>query len=182
MEPEQYQTFNNIMASVESNRKNIDQFMIKDMINRIRFLMRRDELSKEDLSELLYLLTATELKMTRFSLVDRRILGKFFVWLRDFVSLTGEYYDFIADERKNFGLTGSENSNGIIQETTPQFRQEIEKLLERAMHGCLSGTKFLSDVYLFIERSGLSVEGWAFNKMAEKGVALRTTEETKLKK
>ena len=172
MEPEQYQTFNNIMNGVESNEKNIDQFMIKDLINRIKFLMRKDELSKEDLSELLYLLTATELKMTRLSLRDRYILGKFFVWLRDFVSLTDEYYDFIDEERKNLGLDYNTTHARIDSET-----EDIEKLLERAMHSCLSGTKFMSDIYLFILRSGLSIEGWAFNKMAEKGVTLRTAED-----
>jgi len=124
-----------------------DKLLGKDVSARIQELIKKD-LTRDELLELLYLLTADELKLTNLSEYDRYLLGKFFTWIRDFVKL-GE---FIFDLEIQIAKSGNK-----------ELQTQISEIRRMVLHNI----KFSVDIYLYLMRSTLGVKAFAFESFTK---------------
>lgn len=121
----------------------IDKILSKDDSNAIRKIIRKDELTRDDMLELLYLLSGTETKLLNLTEWDRHIMLKFLVWIREFVKLSEQIFDYENDLKK--------------KETYKSVRtQQLFKNIKRTMS---HDVKFLVDLYLALVRTTLSLGG-----------------------
>lgn len=123
-----------------------DKLLGKDIGRRLQQLIKKD-LTRDDLLELLYLLTSDELKLANLSEYDRYILGKYFTWVRDLVKLGEFYYDLL--------------------ETDDIKDKKVKEVLRTTKDMVLHNIKFSVDIYLYLLRSTLGVEAFAFDSMSK---------------
>lgn len=119
----------------------IDKVLAKEDVNRGRELVKKNNLTRSDLLELLYLLASTESKLLNLGEWDRYILLKFFVWIREFIKIAEliyDYKDYLAE--KKFKL--SDRANKMLENNV--------KLIEH-------NAKFLIDLYFNISRTTISL-------------------------
>jgi len=123
-----------------------DKLLGKDISRRIQLLIKKD-LTRKDLLELLYLLTSDELKLANLDSYDRYILGKYFTWVRDLVKLGEFLYDYI--------------------DTLENADSETKEALEDIKNMILHDIKFSVDIYLYLMRSTLGVDAFAFDSLSK---------------
>lgn len=128
----------------------IDKLLSKEDILRLKDLVKKNELSREEILELLYMLTSTESKLVNYSLWDRYVILKYFVWIRDFIKVAEEFYDY-----KEHLEELNKKDKQKLTETTNQLLNQTRKLIEH-------NTKFLVDLYLNIARTTLSIGATGF--------------------
>jgi len=151
----------------------LDKILAKDDVQAIRELIRKPKLSRSELLELLYLISATESKLVNYSAWDRYVILKFFVWIREFVKIAELLYDYQDDlkEKENIcircsGYIKNEKKYKIkclcekpvmyiLTERTRKLLDNNERLIEH-------NAKFLIDLYLNIARTTLSLGGTGF--------------------
>ena len=143
------QYLNKYVFSKQSEKTWIDKVLDRQDVERVRELMRKEDLSRDELLELLYLLAGAELKLVNFGEWDRYLLGKYFAWIRDFVSVAEGIYDFISDLEKE------------------DLDDETRKAAENVKKYILHAVKFNVDVYFYLERSTLSLGGAAFDTLTK---------------
>ena len=127
----------------------VDKTLAKDEVNEIKELMMKPSLNREDLLKLLYLLAGNEVKLLNFGEYDRYLLGKFFAWVRDFVSCSEILFDY------------KDRVDGGKVKISPLAKQALlnsEKML-------LHDIKFVIDVYCYLGRSTLSLGAAAFDTL-----------------
>lgn len=124
----------------------IDKLLARTDIEAIRDIVKKPILAREDILELLYLLTSAESKLHNFSEWDRHVVLKFFVWIREFVKMLEILYDY-EDMLKVKKIKLSENG---------------KQLLDNARMKLQHNAKFLVDLYLNICRTSQSVGGTGF--------------------
>lgn len=141
------------MFSHQTEKSYIDKITSKDEVVRLRELIRKTELSREDIGEIFNILVGAESKLVNYSENDRYIILKYHVWIREFVKLA----DGIAGN--NLDLL-EKDKNGTIK-LSPTHRA----LLNRNNQVIQGAVKQLIEVYLNIARTSLSVRGAAFDKL-----------------
>lgn len=122
----------------------IDKILAKEDVSRIKELMRKPKLKREDVLELLYLASGNETKLLNYGEWDRYIQLKFFVWVREFIKITELLYDYQEklQEKEKKGLKLSNRTKTLIKNN--------ELLIQH-------NAKFLIDLYFNIGRSTLSL-------------------------
>jgi hypothetical protein len=130
-------------------RSTMDKVTAKDEVASLRALMKKKRWEKDDLFEASYLLTANEAKLWYLDEWERYIVGKFFVWLREFLSIeqTIISYQDSLDENKT--------------EISPEAKQSLEQ--SRMLMENINKTGI--DCYLYVARTSLSVNGRAFETL-----------------
>lgn len=126
----------------------IDKILGKDDVEKLRSLMKKTSLEREDLLELLYLVSSSEIKLYNFDERERYVMMKMFVWLREFVKVLEQQYDLDIDKNK-------------------LFTEEGRQLLKNSRNLMEHNIKFLIDLYLNISRSTLSKKGFGFKELLE---------------
>lgn len=128
----------------QNNEKSLnDKILAREDVNRLRDLIRKDPLVREDMLEILYLLSGVESKLVNYGEWDRYIILKFFVWIREFVKVCELMYDFEDDlKKKNW-----------------QLSRQAQTILANNRRIMQHNTKFLVDLYLNISRTTLSKGG-----------------------
>lgn len=126
-------------------RSFIDKILSRADVDRIRELIRKKSLKREELLEILYLLSSNESKLLNLGSWDRYILLKYFVWIREFIKIVEQLYDYTDD------LEAKEKRKEIIlSDRTRQLLKNIERQIEH-------NAKFLIDLYFNIARTTLSL-------------------------
>jgi len=129
-----------------------DKLLSKEEVKKLQELIKKDNLTRQELLELLYLLTGVELKLANLTEYDRYLLGKYFAWVRDLVKLAEFLYDYIEKiEGNKFKKYG---------ETIKETLEAIKKMI-------LHDVKFGVDIYLFLLRSTLGIEAFAFDSLSK---------------
>jgi len=162
------QAIQNSLNMAAKDRSFIDKLLAKEDVDRLRELTKKAKLCREDLLELLYLLTSTESKLLNLGVWDRYIMLKFFVWIREFIKIAELLYDYQDDLKRKESLCKScgkykddkTNPCNCIEfvpsgQLTPRCKQLLynnERLIEH-------NAKFLIDLYLNIGRTTLSLGG-----------------------
>jgi hypothetical protein len=133
----------------------IDKLLGKNDVDRVRELVRKEKLTREELLELLYSLSGTEMKLLNMGSWDRYVILKYFVWIRDFVKNIEIMYDY---QEKI-----SSSKQGLLidkkrQERLNKLIAENEKLAEHMI-------KFMVDLYFNMARTTLSLNATGFMEL-----------------
>lgn len=127
----------------------VDKVLAKSEVNEIKELMQKASLTREDLLKLLYLLAGNEIKLLNFGEYDRYLLGKFFAWVRDFVSCAELLFDY--------------------KDRVGKGEVKISKLAKAALKNSetmlLHDIKFVIDIYCYLGRSTLSLGAVSFDTL-----------------
>lgn len=131
------------MMEGTTERTFIDKILGKQDTDRLKELIQKDPLKRNELLEILYLLGATESKLVNYSEWDRYIMLKFFVWVREFVKICEIMYDYRDEINKG---------NVVLSPRASKLLFINERLMQH-------NAKFLIDLYLNMSRTTLSVGG-----------------------
>lgn len=123
----------------------IDKVLAKDDVNAIRSLIKKPRLTREELLEILYLISGSESKLLNYGEWDRYVILKFFVWIREFIKVAELLYDY-EDE-----LQKKEEAGKI------HLTHRTKKLLDNNSLLIQHNAKFLIDLYLNISRTSMSI-------------------------
>lgn len=137
------------------DKSHTDKLLGRAEIEKIQNLIKKDDLERSELLEMLYLLSSSEIKLANFGDYDRYLLGKFLAWIRDFVSICEILYDY-KEEYDNIEKDGDENDKSYLD------KKDIRKLMENNRKYMLHNVKFLVDIFLYLSRSTLSLSMNAF--------------------
>lgn len=132
-----------------SEKSHLDKALARKDVDDLREIIKKTKLERTDILEILYLLTSTESKLLNYQEWDRYVILKLFVWIRDFVKVAEQLYDY--QDRLDKGEV--------------KLPAETKKLLENNKHLIEHNIKFLVDLYLNIGRTTLSLKGKAFNEI-----------------
>lgn len=151
----------NQMFAGNSERTYIDKLLGKDEITAIRNIIKKDDLDRQDMLELLDYLPGSEAKLLNFDDWDRYVLLKFYAWIRALVMCAEYFYDY-EDKIIYQGEDGKYYHKGkevnkevfkiVISLRTEKTFNQGKKILSHAI-------KALVDLYLNIARTSLSVGG-----------------------
>lgn len=133
--------------SGNSEKTFIDKLLAKDDVNIIREIIKKKRLTREDMLEIIYMISGTESKLYNFGEYERYIILKLHIWIREFTKIAEQLYDYIdyLENKENFNIT----------KRTQVMIDNILLLLEHNI-------KFLVDMYLNICRTSLSLGGTGF--------------------
>lgn len=142
-----------------TERAYTDKLLARRDISQIQELMKKDDLTRSELLNLLYLLSSSEIKLANFGDWDRYLLGKFLAWIRDFVSIAEILYDYKDKYDKAQQKDEGEETDKKDQY---MYNPETMRLLENNRNYMLHNIKFLVDIFLYLSRSTLSLSMSAF--------------------
>jgi len=161
---------NSALQGANNIRTYTGQLLAERDIQEIKELVQQDNLNASELRTLVYLLAATEIKLVNFNERDRWIAGKFLTWIRDFITLQetnikqldvfNEKFDVLDYQEIVKKREMGEDTTNMITPTTKHTYDTIYCLLDEDI-------KYLVDIYLFITRSTLSLEGAAFDSLGK---------------
>jgi hypothetical protein len=130
----------------------IDKLLGRKEVYALEQLMKKEDLTRSELLDMLYMLTSVELKLANLGEYDRYLLGKYFTWVRDFVALAEFLYDY-QSEIKNCNFT-------------PEAKKDIEDTLKAIQKTILHDVKFSVDIYLYLIRSTMGLTAFAFDSLS----------------
>jgi hypothetical protein len=131
----------------------IDKVLAKDNIQAVRDIINKDNFTRKDFKDILYLMSSEEAKLLNYSAYERYILMLFYVWIRDFVKLNEwlfDYRDFLEREEKEHKTKISIRSKAILDSNFLHIEHDI---------------KFLVDLYFQISRTTLSIGASGFREI-----------------
>jgi hypothetical protein len=134
-------------------RSYVDKILGRKDVSEMRELMKKEKLTRGEIMDLLYLLSSVESKVYNFERWERYVIEKYFIWIRDFVKIIEQLYDYIGDLDKK-------QKSGKLK-----LSDESKALLENCERKIQHDAKFLVDLYLNICRTSLSVDGKAFQEL-----------------
>ncbi|MCJ7458335.1 MAG: hypothetical protein MUP17_05030 [candidate division Zixibacteria bacterium] len=137
----------------------IDKVLDRKDSERLAELMKKEELDRTELLELLYLIVSINTKLVNYSDWDRYLLGKFLAWIRDFCTLHESLLDYIKqfEDEKDPKATKEEIKN----------KEDVMKTLTTIRKYDSHNLKFLIDIYLYLSNSTLSIGGTAFDTLSK---------------
>lgn len=171
------QQLQNAMFSGMSEKTFIDKLLAKEDSHRVKDLITKKKLSREDLLELLYLLSGTESKLVNYSDWDRYVILKFFVWVREFIKVAENLYDYQDDLTRTASTCAKceklyikidkEEATCKCEKPTinKQLSKRTQKLIFNNERNIEHAAKFLIDLYFNIARTTLSLGGTGFIEM-----------------
>ncbi len=154
------------LYSGNSEKSFIDKTLARSDIDEIKEIMKKPDLERTDLLQLLYLLAGSEIKLVNFGEFDRYLLGKYYAWIRDFVAAAENLYDVETDfvKFKTDCLKKATEGKKAGKEKVLNHTQEMLKGSKKKL---LHDIKFLVDIFFYLSRSTLSLEGAAFDTITK---------------
>lgn len=154
------------------DKSHTDKLLSRKEVSEIQVLMKKDDLTRSELLEMLYLLSSSEIKLANFGEWDRYLLGKFLTWIRDFVSLAEILYDYKGKYEKYASQEIKKEDYKTEQEHKKAFKskenaKEVKELMENNRKFVLHNIKFLVDIYLYLARSTLSITMAGFDTLSK---------------
>lgn len=92
------------MFSGYNEKTFIDKVLGKEDIKEVRKLMKKENLTRQDLNDLLNLLSSTEQKLLNYGEWERYHILKFFVWVRETLKVTELLFDYEDDMNEKNNL------------------------------------------------------------------------------
>lgn len=131
-----------------SEKSYLDKILGKNDVDRLRELVKKDNLTRSDMMELQYLLSATESKLLNYGEWERYVMLKLYIWVREFIKTTMFLYDY-RDK-----MTAKDN-HLKLDERTVHLIGNCARMMEH-------NVKFMCDLYLNIGRTSLSLGATGF--------------------
>jgi hypothetical protein len=148
--PNEQSTFGNFqdqmgqtVYNAEYERTRYDKLLTREEIMRLRDILKKEQLTTDDISEVMNIAVSTEIKLTRLNDWDRYILGKYMIWIGEY----GKRYSKALRAKEYYAKNYS-----ILTERTKEMRNEIEKDYGGQFKQCCHA-------YFYLARSPLSLEG-----------------------
>lgn len=135
-----------------------DKLLARAEVSKIQELIKKEDLTRSELLEILYLLSSSEIKLANFGDWDRYLLGKFLAWIRDFVSICEVLYDY-KEKYEEIPEADKDDEKAM---TSATIKSDIKNLMENNRKYMLHNIKFLVDIFLYLSRSTLSLSMSAF--------------------
>jgi len=151
------ETLNSNFMQYGQERTYIDKVLAKTESDEIKILMGKEDLSRKELSLLLYLLVSNEIKLLNFNEKDRYISGKFYVWIRQFAQLTMQIYDY----------TTKLEEMSQVERDELGYDKDVFEMAKNIRNTFVHMVKFLVDIYYFLNRSTLSYESTGFDTLTK---------------
>lgn len=158
-----------------------DKILAREDVQAVKEIIKKERLDRKDLTELLYLLSSTEAKLLNLGKWERYVMGKFYVWVREFVSIAELLYDYKEDlQRKESlcftckGYVSSKEykptkSDKTCDCTKPYLREAItprtRQMFENNMRLMEHNVKFLIDLFFHMGRTSLSLGATGFMEL-----------------
>lgn len=146
----------NVESEIQKNMFNknyektfVDKLLSRKEIEEIKNLIKKERLTRNELLELLYLVGSTEQKLFNYDEWNRYVILKFYVWLREFISICELWFD-LKDQLKSQGV---------------KLPEEQDKLMETNRDLLEHNAKFMVDLFLNIGRTSLSVGAFGFGEL-----------------
>lgn len=145
-----------------SEKTFIDKLLGREDVESVRKIISKKQLSREDMMSLLNLLSSNESKLWNYGEWDRYIMAKFFVWIREFVAVAENLYDYKDDLEKKANLCkfcSKVKEECKCLEFKPQFKlnKETEQIFFNVSRLLEHNVKFLVDLYFNLSRTTLSL-------------------------
>ena len=131
----------------------VDKVLARDDVSDSKGIFRKSDMCREDMMGLLNNLSSNEVKLVNYDPNMRYIMAKFFIWIRDFVAIAEEMYDYEDYLKKK-------DAEGKIV-----LSDRMRHMYENCMHLMQHDVKFLADFYFNIMRSSLSLHGSGFTEI-----------------
>lgn len=112
---------------------------------RLRQLVKKQNLTREDMLEMLYLLSGVNSKLLNFGAWDRYIILKYFVWVREIVKISELFFDY------------EDEMNKLESEKRLLLTPETKRLIKNSKIQLEHSIKFLVDLYLNISNTTVSL-------------------------
>lgn len=173
------------MFSQSAEKSYIDKILAKSDSEKINSIMQKNEWTKEDIQNALYLVNNTELKLGNTNDNEREIILKHFLYIGEIARLTItllDYYDYIK-KRESFcnnceKLTNNKFTTKLMDKnyiycscenpkTTIIFDKLSEDLILRCLHSHIEAVKSMLDTHCGILRSSLSMNALGIKKLTE---------------
>lgn len=146
--------FKNALASsivnTTSEKSVIDKVLGRKDVEVVKEIVKKKKLEREDLMELMYMLSSVEIKLLNYEEWDRYVMAKYFVWIRDFVALAESLMDYHEDMKRK-----QEEGKIHLSPRTQQIFDNNMRLIEH-------NVKFLVDLYFNLARSTQSLSATGF--------------------
>jgi len=134
---------NNAVFSNEYEKTRYDKLLAQSEMQRLRELVSQDNLTINNINEILNILVSTEVKLTNFNDNDRYVLGKFLLWVSEYGK---RYAKSIRAQAQFIKMWGTMTKRH--RELRKQIEVEYSETFKQAVHA-----------YCFLGRSPLSVGG-----------------------
>ena len=171
------QILQNAVFANKGEKTFIDKLLAKEEAGRVKDLISKNNLTRQDLLELLYLLSGTESKLLNYGAWDRYIILKYFVWIRQFIKIAENLFDYQDDilRKTSTCLTckkllmnfEKEKKECTCKKPNPMtvLTPRTKKLLFNTQRNLEHAAKFNIDLYFNIARTTLSLGATAFMEM-----------------
>ena len=157
----------------EQDKTFTDKMLGRQDTDRLITLIQKDELSREDFSEILNIISGINSKLVNYNDFDRYLLGKYYTWIRSFIKMC---MGIIGLQEKITGQKQSvekylDSTDNIPDAIRDKLVQDVETYvkdiddLEKARNIGADDSKFLLDVFLFLSNSTLSLNAAAFDTL-----------------
>jgi hypothetical protein len=138
----------------QDERTFTDKLLARAEANKLRKIIRKPKLSREDLLEILDIVAGVETKLVNYSDWERYVMCKYFVWIREVAKLVEMLIDYKERVDKKKGNAATVSKTGKV-------------MLENALANMQHNIKFLVDLFLMLQRTTLSKNAMAFSKFLE---------------
>lgn len=153
---------NQYLYSGNTEKSFVDKVLNRKDSERLQKLMKKDDLTRNDLLEILYIISGTNVKLVNYNDWDRYLLGKDFAWIRDFATLCESVIEWNNEVKKEI-----EEIEELKDEEDNKVKNELSELLDKIKALDLHNFKFLVDVYLNLSNSTLSLRGVGFDTLTK---------------
>lgn len=155
----------NAILSGIGERSFVDKLLDRRDVEKIERIITKEKLTREDLLQLLYVITGIETKLVNYSEYDRYILGKYYAWIRDFVNVAELFYDVEQQIREFYQNIEKNVKDKKHREKYKEQWAKTQRILDYIRGLLLHDVKFAIDVFLFLSRSTLSLNAEAFKSL-----------------
>lgn len=153
------------LANLSQERTKDDKILGLDNIDQVSKLIKKEKLTKEDILSILHLLNTSEIKLVNMSTqYERYLIGKYKIWMTELVRLLLNLYEY-DDYCIKRGIALNERCS-IYGE------QNKQKLTHAA--------RSMIDLYCYVIRSSLSVEGMLVKKLIEQKISVESNTKNEL--
>lgn len=133
-----------------------DKLLARRDVEKIGALMRKQNLTRSELNDLLYSITSIETKLINLDEYERYVFGKYFVWIREIVKNTEHIYD----------LQELIEYHPDIDGVTPDARIKSLTIIKQIKLTMEHSIKFTIDILLYLLRSSLSLGGITLDRLS----------------
>ena len=145
---EQY--LGNEMFARNYERTSVDKPLAKEDVQRVKELMKKQHLSKEELTEVYHHVSTTEIKLLNFGVNDKYQLTECIITMDSIFNAAMQIYDIYE--------TLPQTPSSDIEKQTKELWMQNRTLGERCVRTLLTH-------YLYMSRGTLSLDGVGFDKV-----------------